>query len=358
VGAWFVRGLAVADFSGDGRPDLCYTGALNQVIEANPVLTFWCDVNLSTRRFAVYNFYPNMLCSDVVAVRPTAASPPGVVLTALDGERIQYWTRTGAGMQFGLTQELIGFRSAPDRGLAANVADIDGDGDLDLVTKLRQADASNARQIEFALWDQGNNRWTYADSGVNTGGFTAALPSPFLRPANLAVGDLFGNALPEVVAGFAAREVGQSRMSPGGNKVLEIAIWPNGCMGDVNCDGQTGYADLVALLAALGTSSGSPLFNPNADLDKDGSVTMSDFRLLTADFGCTSTGVDGHVAGDVNCDGVLSPPDINAFVLALGGKAVYQAAYPHCQWLYADINGDGRVDFADVNPFVCLMNFR
>jgi hypothetical protein len=347
VATWFVRGLAVADFDGDGRPDLCYTGALNSAVETNPVLTFWCNLNPGTRRFAAYNFYPNLLCSDVVAVRPTPASLPGIVLSALDGTRIQYWTRAATSMQFTLAQEVTGYAGAPDRGLAAAVADVDGDGDLDLVTKLRQADASNAGQIEFTLWDQVSGLWTRVASRVDTTGFTAALPSPFLRPGNLAVGDLLGNSLPEVVAGFAATD-----------GAVRIAIWPNGCLGDVNRDGVTSYPDLLAQLAVLGAGRGGALFNPDADLDKDGRVTMADVHLLLGDFGSTSAGAEGHVAGDINCDGVLSYDDINVFVLALAGQVTYEAAYPNCHWLYADINGDGVVDGADVNAFVLLLALR
>jgi hypothetical protein len=55
---------------------------------------------------------------------------------------------------------------------------------------------------------------------------------------------------------------------------------------------------------------------------------------------------------------VLTPLDINAFVLAFSGQAGYEANYPNCHWLYADINGDGDVGMADVNPFVSLMELE
>ncbi|MEW6252147.1 MAG: CRTAC1 family protein [Planctomycetota bacterium] len=62
------------------------------------------------------------------------------------------------------------------------------------------------------------------------------------------------------------------------------------------------------------------------------------------------------VAGDLNCDGLIDFADINPFVLALGGRAGYEATYPDCNWLNADANGDAQVDFEDINAFVALLD--
>ena len=59
--------------------------------------------------------------------------------------------------------------------------------------------------------------------------------------------------------------------------------------------------------------------------------------------------------GDMNCDGVINFADINPFVLALTGQAAYEAAFPSCRWLNADVNGDSQVNFADINPFVAKL---
>ncbi len=61
------------------------------------------------------------------------------------------------------------------------------------------------------------------------------------------------------------------------------------------------------------------------------------------------------VAGDLNCDGAVNFADINPFVLALSNPAAYAAAFPNCNTLNGDVNHDGRVDFADINPFVALL---
>jgi hypothetical protein len=62
------------------------------------------------------------------------------------------------------------------------------------------------------------------------------------------------------------------------------------------------------------------------------------------------------MTGDMNCDGVISAADIDAFVLALtGGEAGYQAAYPDCFFINADANGDSTVTAADIDGFVTLL---
>ena len=79
---------------------------------------------------------------------------------------------------------------------------------------------------------------------------------------------------------------------------------------------------------------------------------IGDYTGLTPPFGFEHE----HGSGDMNCDGVINFADINPFVLALTGQAAYQAAFPDCDYLNADINGDGLVDFADINPFVALLS--
>lgn len=60
-------------------------------------------------------------------------------------------------------------------------------------------------------------------------------------------------------------------------------------------------------------------------------------------------------AGDLNCDGAVTFADIDPFVVALSGQAAYQAAYPDCFWLSADCDGNGVVTFADINSFVARL---
>lgn len=68
------------------------------------------------------------------------------------------------------------------------------------------------------------------------------------------------------------------------------------------------------------------------------------------------TGPFQYLTGDINCDGVISYADINPFVLALSDQTAYETQYPNCRYLNADANLDGTVSYADINPFVALLS--
>jgi len=63
----------------------------------------------------------------------------------------------------------------------------------------------------------------------------------------------------------------------------------------------------------------------------------------------------GPVPGDLNCDGMVTLADIDPFVLALSGQAAYNAEWPDCYWRNADCNLDGDVTSADIDAFVELL---
>ena len=48
--------------------------------------------------------------------------------------------------------------------------------------------------------------------------------------------------------------------------------------------------------------------------------------------------------------------DGNPMVLARSNPSAWPAAYPDCDILNGDINGDGTVGFDDSNPFVALLS--
>lgn len=64
-----------------------------------------------------------------------------------------------------------------------------------------------------------------------------------------------------------------------------------------------------------------------------------------------------QVCGDVNCSGATDFFDIDPFVEALTlDEAGWQAKYPDCPWLNADLSGDGTVNFFDIDPFVVTLS--
>jgi len=72
-----------------------------------------------------------------------------------------------------------------------------------------------------------------------------------------------------------------------------------------------------------------------------------------------ATSCGGFVAGDVNCDGQVDFADINPFVAALSaGESAWQqfTMSEDCTFVCVnDISRDGVVDFGDINPFVALL---
>lgn len=63
--------------------------------------------------------------------------------------------------------------------------------------------------------------------------------------------------------------------------------------------------------------------------------------------------------GDLNCDGQIDFADINPFVLALSNWEEWKRQYPDCPEENADVNKDGLYGgpngFGDINPFVALL---
>jgi len=62
--------------------------------------------------------------------------------------------------------------------------------------------------------------------------------------------------------------------------------------------------------------------------------------------------------GDMNCDGYINFADINPFVLYLSNQPAWQQMFPECSPCNGDINCDGtygQQSFGDINPFVALI---
>jgi hypothetical protein len=85
--------------------------------------------------------------------------------------------------------------------------------------------------------------------------------------------------------------------------------------------------------------------------DHEGQDNDGDNFYDTADPDCQAAG-----PGDLNCDGVIDFADINPFVLALSDPFNFEVTYPGCNIRHGDCNNDGSVDFNDINAFVALLS--
>ena len=124
--------------------------------------------------------------------------------------------------------------------------------------------------------------------------------------------------------------------------------------GDLNGDDRMDAADLAVFTECMGgpdtPSECARLVVHRAEADADDDLDLADLRvyqlpLIEHQYG----------PGDLNCDGEVNFADIDPFVLALVDPLEYVAMYPHCDIRLADANGDGAVDFADIDPFVALV---
>jgi hypothetical protein len=62
-----------------------------------------------------------------------------------------------------------------------------------------------------------------------------------------------------------------------------------------------------------------------------------------------------QLVGDLNGDGTIDFFDIDPFLLALFDPAGFAATYPNVDPLAADLNGDDNVDFFDIDPFLACI---
>jgi len=62
----------------------------------------------------------------------------------------------------------------------------------------------------------------------------------------------------------------------------------NGLIGDVDGNGVVNMDDLRLAAKAFGSTSTSPRWNPDADINLDGKIDMKDLYIIVANFGKTA----------------------------------------------------------------------
>ena len=124
-------------------------------------------------------------------------------------------------------------------------------------------------------------------------------------------------------------------------------------VGDMNCDGCVDMGDLSGLLMAINYPCTWKQQHPdcwylNGDINGDGFVNSNDLTPFIEKI------TNLTIAGDMDCNQCIDEEDIDPFVLALTDPDAYEAQYPDCHLMNADVNGDGYVNFGDINPFSAM----
>jgi hypothetical protein len=110
-------------------------------------------------------------------------------------------------------------------------------------------------------------------------------------------------------------------------------------VGDTDGDQTVRPSDAESVNAALGSSPGSPGWDPNADLDGDGRITVRDRVLAARSQGSTIVVNSQELPGDFNRDGVVNAADYTVWRDSL--RATDATASQ------GDATGEGLVDEAD-----------
>jgi predicted outer membrane repeat protein len=153
--------------------------------------------------------------------------------------------------------------------------------------------------------------------------------------------------------------------SYGGAPLITYCDVQGGWPGAGNIDADPLFADPNDADYHLSANSpcidaGDPAFVPAAgETDLDGQLRVWDGDadgVAIVDMGADEYA--SHRVGDLNCDGAVDFADINPFVLFLSDFGGWQATFPGCDPRIGDINGDGTYgegSFGDINPFVALI---
>ncbi|MCA9244475.1 MAG: hypothetical protein KDA32_11000 [Phycisphaerales bacterium] len=86
-------------------------------------------------------------------------------------------------------------------------------------------------------------------------------------------------------AGVRGVSIPQNQVVDGVCKRIVPTRFSSACCPDVDGSGMVDLADLAGLLAAFGSSQGSPQYLPGADVDQNGTINLSDLAGLLAAFG-------------------------------------------------------------------------
>lgn len=119
-------------------------------------------------------------------------------------------------------------------------------------------------------------------------------------------------------------------------------------LGDVNSDGKVDVMDRMHLARRLVGMKGYEAINVEAsDVNRDGEINFSDVAMLEK---MVLGSIPKYLVGDVNLDGKITTDDARLVKDYLDGRN--NTYLDSVQKYYADINKDDKVTFADVSQIV------
>jgi hypothetical protein len=143
-----------------------------------------------------------------------------------------------------------------------------------------------------------------------------------------------------LVAGLAGVALdGDADLHAGGDYVLTFRR----AAGDASGDGTVDAADDAIVAASFGKAVGTPGFDPNADLDRDGTITVRD-RII----------VRNH-RSDLGTFGDTTPPTVNAVVIQ-EGLAQRSWVDTFTVTFSEDVVAQGLIGTGEITSAVTLMN--
>ncbi len=137
----------------------------------------------------------------------------------------------------------------------------------------------------------------------------------------------------------------------------DIGIWGRRVapVGDMDVDGDLDASDLAAFLIAYFSCEGEPAYDPAADLNGDGCVTLADYFQWQAAYreyiGNPTAPLPGRGLGDGNADGRFDATDLPFLSACIAGPDV--PASGSCAAAF-DLDRDGDVDTADMSVLLTI----
>jgi FG-GAP-like repeat len=278
----WVRGMALGDIDADRIPDIVVVGSSN-ANEQTPAMVIWRQFDAVAGRFSEDALTPQLLPVDVDFLTAPERCRPALIVTDQNGGNVEVYRRQcGAEFELERTQTLSGYSaSGLGLGMAVCVGKLNGDSEPDFVTRQKYGTIDSEQRVEVTLGLGEGPSWQRLDPGPLDGsGFADPLGMGPLRPRNLFAADLFGTRRSEIICGFGPTPTSK------GTRILELAIWRNGCLADINADGGVGVDDLARVLGSL-ACSGQSGYDAVADLNRDGCVDLTDIAVVLNEFGCS-----------------------------------------------------------------------